>query len=70
MSELLPVKGVDQLGPIPDELQKIVSFSAAIAAGAKEPAAGLALIKHLSAPEAAAAIIKSGMVPVTAADNK
>jgi molybdate transport system substrate-binding protein len=57
MSELLPVKGVDQLGPIPLELQKIVSFSAAIAAGAKEPAAGLALIKHLSSPEAAAAII-------------
>ena len=70
MSELLPVKGVDQLGPIPAELQKIVSFSAAIAAGANEPAAGLALIEHLSAAQAAAAIIKSGMVPVTAADKK
>jgi molybdate transport system substrate-binding protein len=70
MSELLPVKSVDQLGPIPAETQKIQSFSAGIAAGAKEPAAGLALIKYLSSPEAAPAIIKSGMVPVTAADRK
>jgi molybdate transport system substrate-binding protein len=70
MSELLPVKGVDQLGPIPVETQKIQSFSAAIAAGAKNPAAGLALIKYLSSPEAAPAIIKSGMVPVTAAEKK
>jgi molybdate transport system substrate-binding protein len=70
MSELLPAKGVDQLGPIPAETQKIVSFSAAIAAGAKEPAAGLALIKYLSSPEAAPAIIKSGMAPVAAAEKK
>jgi molybdate transport system substrate-binding protein len=70
MSELLPVEGVDQLGPIPAETQKIVSFSAAIAAGAKEPAAGLALIKYLSSPAAAPAIIKSGMAPVTAAEKQ
>lgn len=69
MSELLPVEGVDQLGPIPFEIQAIQSFSAAVAAGAKEPAAGLALIKHLSSPQAASVIIKSGMVPVTAPDK-
>jgi molybdate transport system substrate-binding protein len=70
MSELLPVKGVDQLGPIPAETQETQSFSAGIAAGAKEPAAGLALIKYLSSPEAAPAIIKSGMVPVTGGKKK
>lgn len=64
MSELLPVKGVDQLGPIPAETQAAQSFSAAMTAGAKEPAAGLALIEYLSSPEAAPAIIKSGMVPL------
>lgn len=63
MSELLPVKGVDQLGPIPRETQKIQSFSAAISNSAKEPAAGLALIKYLASREAAPAIVKSGMVP-------
>jgi molybdate transport system substrate-binding protein len=67
MSELLPVKGVDQLGPIPAEAQAVQGFSAAIATGAQEPAAGLALIKHLSSPGAASAIVKSGMVPMTAA---
>ena len=70
MSELLPVEGVDQLGPIPAEVQKSQSFSAGIAMGAKEPAAGLALIQHLSSPDAAPAITKSGMVPVRAAGKK
>ena len=48
MSELLPINGVDQLGPIPAGAQTLVSFSAPIAVGAKEPVAGLALIKYLS----------------------
>jgi len=67
ISEMLTVKGVDHLGPIPAEMQEIQSFSAAVAVGAKEPAAGLALIKYLSASEAAPAITKSGMVPITPA---
>ncbi len=70
MSELLPVKGVDQLGPIPSEIQASQSFSAAISAAANEPAAGLALIKFLASPQAAPAITKSGMVPVTPAEKK
>jgi molybdate transport system substrate-binding protein len=70
MSELLPVKGVDQLGAIPPEIQASQSFSAAVATGAKEPAAGLALIKYLSSPHAAAVITKSGMVPMKAAEKK
>ena len=70
MSELLPVNGVDQLGPIPAEIQASQSFSAAIATGAKEPTAGLALIEYLSSPGAAPAIIKSGMVPVARSEKK
>jgi len=69
MSELLPVKGVDHLGAIPADTQKSQSFSAGIAMGAKEPAAGMALIKYLSSVEAAPTIIKSGMVPVTAEEK-
>ena len=65
MSELLAVEDVNQLGPIPRETQGIQSFSAAVATNAKEPAAGLALIKYLSSPEAAPAIIGSGMIPAT-----
>ena len=41
ISELKPVKGIDIVGPLPNELQKITVFSAGIAAGSKEPEAGL-----------------------------
>jgi molybdate transport system substrate-binding protein len=70
MSELLPVEGVDQLGEIPAETQQLQSFAAGIAVGAKEPAAGLALIKYLSSAEATPAIIQSGMTPVTTTKRK
>jgi molybdate transport system substrate-binding protein len=65
MSELKPVKGVDLLGPIPADIQKVTTFTAALATAAKERAAGEALIRFLSAPEAAEAIRSSGMDPAT-----
>jgi molybdate transport system substrate-binding protein len=70
MSELIPIEGIDLVGPIPAEAQKTVTFSAGIAAGAKQPDAGAALIKYLASPDAIPAIVKSGMVPVSAADKK
>src|ERR1700687_4166754 len=66
ISELLPVPGVDIVGPLPPELQKITVFSAGIATVSKEPAAGRALIKFLASPAARDAIIKSGMEPIPA----
>jgi molybdate transport system substrate-binding protein len=70
MSELIPVPGIDLVGPLPPELQKITVFSSGIAAGAQEPNAGAALIKFLASPAAAPAIKKSGMEPVTSAEQK
>jgi molybdate transport system substrate-binding protein len=64
ISELLPVPGVDIVGPLPPDLQKITVFSAGIATVAKEPEAGRALINFLASPTASAAIIKSGMEPI------
>ncbi len=64
ISELKPVKGIDLLGPIPADIQKVTTFTAGLATAAKERAAGEALIKFLSAPEAADAIRRSGMEPV------
>jgi molybdate transport system substrate-binding protein len=66
ISELLPVAGVDIVGPLPPELQKITVFSAGIATVSKEPDAGKALIKFLASPAASAAIVKSGMEPIPA----
>src|ERR1700693_2536227 len=37
ISELKPVAGIDIVGPLPDDLQKITVFSAGIATVAKEP---------------------------------
>ena len=70
ISELRPVAGIDIVGPLPDELQKITVFSAGIATVSKEPDAGKALIKFLASPAARPEIVKSGMDPiVTGATN-
>ncbi len=63
MSELLPIPGVDQLGPIPSELQKKVTFSAALSTTPEQKAAAQQLIAYLASPEAAGEIKKSGMLP-------
>ena len=64
ISELKPVQGIDIIGPLPSELQKVTVFSAGIATASKEPAAGKTLIKFLASPEARAEIVKSGMEPI------
>lgn len=67
ISELLPVKGVDVVGPLPEGAQKITVFSAGIATGAAERDAGLALIRFLSSAEAAPVIAATGLEPIAAA---
>jgi molybdate transport system substrate-binding protein len=66
ISEMLPVAGVDIVGPLPADLQKITIFSAGIASVSKEPAAGKALIKFLASPAASATLVKSGLEPIPA----
>lgn len=70
VSELIPVAGIEFVGPLPPELQKITVFSAGIATGAKEPAAAKALVKFLASSAAVPAIKKSGLDPVTSATQK
>ena len=64
ISELKPVAGVEIVGPLPDELQRITIFSAGIATVSKEPEAGKALIKFLGSPAAREAIVTSGLDPI------
>src|ERR1700744_3106219 len=64
ISELKPVPGIDIVGPLPAELQKITVFSAGIASVSQQPEAGKALIKFLASPAARAEIVNSGMDPI------
>ena len=64
ISELLPVAGVDVVGPLPEGAQKITVFSAGITTGASEREAGLALLRFLSSAEAAPVIVRTGLDPV------
>jgi len=63
VSELLPVKGIDYVGPLPSEVQQITTFAAGVPAHAKETEAANALIQFLRSPMAAAVFRKSGMEP-------
>jgi molybdate transport system substrate-binding protein len=48
ISELLPVAGVEVVGPFPDEVQKVTVFSAALSAGARDAQAAKALVTFLA----------------------
>ena len=61
ISEILPVKGVDLVGPLPDEIQEVTIFAAGITANASQSAAAHELIRYLAAPANAGAIRRSGM---------
>ena len=61
IQELMPVAGIEIVGPLPGDLQNTYVFSAAVMAGAKDGAASKALIDFLRTPEAAAVIKAKGM---------
>jgi molybdate transport system substrate-binding protein len=63
VSELLHAPGVDFVGTIPEEIQYVSVFAAAIVAGSKEPEASKELIAFLASERTRTAIKKSGMEP-------
>ena len=67
ISELKLIAGIDLVGPLPPEVQKITTFSAGIVVGAREPGAAKALISFLASPAAAGAIRESGLDPMPSA---
>ena len=60
---LMPVAGIDIVGPLPGDLQATTVFSAAIMTGARNAAASKALVDFLRTPEAAKVIKAKGMEP-------
>jgi molybdate transport system substrate-binding protein len=63
MSEVLAVKGVTLVGPLPAEIQVNTTYSGAIASSTKEPDAAKALMKMLSGAESAVVVKSKGMTP-------
>lgn len=59
--ELLAVRGIDFVGPLPPEIQITSVVSAALFSRAPQPEAGRALLEFLSTPAAARAFQASGL---------
>jgi putative tricarboxylic transport membrane protein len=64
VSELLPIAGIDYVGPLPDEAQRVSTYSAAVVAGASQPERARALIGFLASPAAVPTMRKYGLDPV------
>ena len=63
VSELLPVAGVELVGPFPPDLQLITQFSVGMSATSKKPEAAQALIRFFAEPDSRRAIMAAGMDP-------
>jgi putative tricarboxylic transport membrane protein len=66
ISELLPIAGIDYVGPLPDEVQRVSIFAAGVATNAKQPEAARGLIDFLASPSVIPAIEKYGLDPIPA----
>jgi molybdate transport system substrate-binding protein len=63
VAELMPVPGIDLVGPLPAELQKIIVYVAAVPAKAKDPEAAKALAKFFASDAAVTVMKQKGMNP-------
>jgi molybdate transport system substrate-binding protein len=63
IAELVHFPGIDYVGPLPGDLQRMTVFSTGVHAGVKQPEAAKALVKFLTAPAAAPVIRKHGLEP-------
>jgi molybdate transport system substrate-binding protein len=61
ISELMPVPGIDIVGPLPGDLQKMTMFSAGVCANSPAAEAAKALAAFLAAPGALPAIKRHGL---------
>jgi molybdate transport system substrate-binding protein len=65
ISELLPVPGIDLVGPLPPDVQRVTVFSAGIGVAATNPALAKSFVEFLASPAALSAIRKSALETVT-----
>jgi molybdate transport system substrate-binding protein len=60
ISEILPVKGVKLVGPLPAEFQRYTVYAGAPVPGTAKSAAVVQFLQHLSSPQARAGLSKAG----------
>jgi molybdate transport system substrate-binding protein len=63
VNELMAVRGVEVVGPLPPELQSYTVLTTGVSSGSKNAAAAKALIKFLSSPVAGAVYKAKGQEP-------
>jgi molybdate transport system substrate-binding protein len=61
ISEIMPAKGVQFVGPLPEQFQNYVVFAAGVSPMSKLPAAGALFIKQLTVPATEAVYKAKGM---------
>ena len=66
ISELKAVTGIDIVGPLPDEVQRISIFAAGVFRAARNPDSAKTLIAYLADPRLAPVIARTGLEPVQA----
>lgn len=66
LCELVPVPGIDIVGPLPDPLQRLTHFAAGIPLNAANPNGALALMHLLGSDAARAAMKRGGITPAQA----
>jgi molybdate transport system substrate-binding protein len=64
ISELLPIQGIDYVGPLPPEVQRTTLFSAGVPANSQKVGIARAFISFLASHEAASTIRKAGLEPL------
>jgi molybdate transport system substrate-binding protein len=63
ITELLPIPGIDFIGPLPEELQTKIGYATARPLTARQPEAAAALVKFMSSAQALPVMKKMGLEP-------
>ncbi len=63
ISEILPVKGAELVGPLPAAIQNFTVYSAGVGAAARDPAVAKGFVAFLTGPHALPIIKAKGMEP-------
>ena len=68
VSEILSIEGAAYVGPLPDEYQRVTTFSTGIATDAENPVGARRLVDFLLSAEAARTIAETGLEPLSSVE--